>query len=82
MSAAEKAAAAAEQEVNQGFKPAAIDQVRKLSYFGRLSNKNCKQIVLERYMQANKIVVKCFFVFLWHYLADYMHCTHKTTGYL
>jgi hypothetical protein len=30
MSAAEKATAAAEQEVNQGFKPAAIDQVRML----------------------------------------------------
>ncbi len=32
MSAAEKATAVAEQEANQGFKPAAIDQVRKLSF--------------------------------------------------
>ncbi len=34
MSAAEKATAAAEQEVNQGFKPAAIDQVRKYHILG------------------------------------------------
>ncbi len=33
MSAAEKATAVAEQEVNQGFKPAAIDQVWKFSFW-------------------------------------------------
>jgi hypothetical protein len=46
MSAAEKATAAAEQEANQGFKPAAIDQVRKIIFGDSVRMHLCRKINL------------------------------------